>query len=135
MGFHFSQTAMLRLAAFIIDALVVALVLILPATVISYALAWIGGTTKAIAWVWYGALLVLLLAILFRDAPRGRSLGKRILGLRLTTRSGTPCGPFCSFLRNLPLFIAPWNLLELYLVISGRRRTGDRIAGTNVVEE
>ena len=135
MGFHFSQTAMLRLAAFIIDALMVSLVLILPATVISYTMAWIGGTTKAVAWVWYGALAVLLLAILLRDAWRGRSPGKRILGLQLTTRKGVPCGLVCSFLRNLPLFVAPWNLLELYLVISGRRRTGDRIAGTNVVEE
>ncbi len=135
MGFHFSQTAMLRLAAFIIDALMVSLVLILPATVISYTMAWIGETTKAVAWVWYGALAVLLLSILLRDAWRGRSLGKRILGLQLTTRNGVPCGLVCSFLRNFPLFIAPWNLLELYLVISGRRRTGDRIAGTNVLEE
>jgi uncharacterized RDD family membrane protein YckC len=126
---------MLRLAAFIIAALRVSLVLILPATVISYTMAWIGGTTKAVAWVWYGALAVLLLAILLRDAWRGRSPGKRILGLQLTTRKGVPCGPGCSFLRNLPLLIAPWNLIELYLVISGRRRTGDRIAGTNVVEE
>lgn len=135
MTFHFSQTAMLRLAAFILDALMVALVLILPATLISYTLAWIGGTTKAIALVWYGALAVLLLAILLRDGYRGRSPGKRILGLRVTTRNGAPCGVLCSMLRNLPLLIAPWNLIELYLVISGRRRTGDRIAGTSVAEE
>ena len=135
MSFQLSQTAMLRIAAFIIDALVLALVLIIPGTVVSYSLAWVGKSTRAIGLVWYGALLVLLLGILLRDVYRGRSLGKRILGLRLLTRDGGSCTLLCSILRNLPLLISPWNLLELYLVVSGRRRTGDRIAGTNVVEE
>lgn len=135
MSFQLSQTAMLRIAAFIIDALVLALLLVIPGTVLSYSLAWIGKSTRAIALVWYGALLVLLLGILFRDVYRGRSLGKRILGLRLTTGDGRSCSALCSVLRNLPLLIAPWNLLELYLVVTNGRRTGDRIAGTNVIEE
>jgi hypothetical protein len=28
-----------------------------------------------------------------------------------------------------------WNLVELALILAGRNRTGDRIAGTSVAEE
>jgi hypothetical protein len=37
--------------------------------------------------------------------------------------------------RNLPLIIPVWNLLEAALVLAGRARTGDRIAHTIVTEE
>jgi uncharacterized RDD family membrane protein YckC len=130
-----SQTILLRLAAFVIDALVVSVILVLPASILSYAMAWVGGT-RSINLVWYCALLVLLLGILLRDGHRGRSIGKRILGLQLTTPDGSPCSYARSFVRNLPLLVPGWNLLELYLVITGKPfRTGDRIAKTSVIEE
>jgi len=131
----FSQTVLLRVAAFLVDALTMAVVLILPASLVSYTLAWVGGAVEAIAIVWMAALALLLIGLLIRDGYRGRSIGKQMLGLRLLTPSGEGCGWGRSVARNLPLIIPVWNLLEAGLVISGRARTGDRIARTSVTEE
>ena len=133
--FDTSQTTLLRVAAFLVDALFISLLLILPASAISYAMAWIGGSVRAIQIVWWVALAILVFAILFRDGFRGRSLGKQILGLRTVTPNGKGCGYIRSLVRNTPLIIPVWNLLELLLVIAGKSRTGDRIARTIVTEE
>ena len=130
-----SQTTLLRVAAFLVDALTISLILILPASAVSYGMAWIGGSVKVIQIVWWVALAVLLVGILLRDGLRGRSMGKRLLGLRLVTPKGEVCGYGRSVVRNFPLVIPGWNLVELALVISGRSRTGDRIARTTVTEE
>lgn len=130
-----SQTTLLRIAAFLVDALSGALVLILPASVISYSMAWIGGSVKVIQLVWVAALFVLMLIMLFRDGFRGRSIGKQLLGLRMVTPKGERCGWGRSFVRNLPLVVPGWNLVEVVLVIGGKPRTGDRIAKTSVLEE
>ncbi|HEV8657906.1 MAG TPA: RDD family protein [Thermoanaerobaculia bacterium] len=129
------QTTLLRIAAFLVDALTIAVVLILPASIVSYALAWIGGSVKGIQIVWWVALTILIVSILIRDGIRGRSVGKQLLGLRLTTRQGGRCGYLRSIIRNLPLVVPVWNLLEVGFVLAGRARTGDRIAGTLVTEE
>jgi uncharacterized RDD family membrane protein YckC len=130
-----SQTTLLRVAAFLVDALSISILLILPASLVSYAMAWIGGSVKAIQIVWYVALGILMICLLFRDGHRGRSMGKRLLGLRLLTPRGEGCGYGRSIVRNLPLVIPPWNLVEAVLVVAGRPRTGDRIAKTQVTEE
>jgi uncharacterized RDD family membrane protein YckC len=85
--------------------------------------------------VWWVALGVLIVAMLFRDGYRGRSIGKQLLGLRLITPGGEGSGWLRSFIRNLPLVIPGWNLIELMLVLMGKARTGDRIARTTVTEE
>ena len=130
-----SQTKLLRLAAFLVDALSISLILVLPASLVSYAMAWIGGSDRGIQRVWWVALGILLTFLLFRDGRRGRSMGKRLLGLRLVTRSGDDCGYLRSVVRNFPLIIPGWNLLEALMVLVGKARTGDRIAGTAVTEE
>jgi uncharacterized RDD family membrane protein YckC len=130
-----SQTTLLRIAAFLVDGLTIALLLIVPASIVSYILAWVGGTVKAISIVWFVALVILVLALLLRDGFRGRSVGKQMLGLRLMTPRGEGCGWLRSMVRNLPLIVPLWNLVEVVLVISGRPRTGDRIAKTTVTEE
>ncbi|MEO8378932.1 MAG: RDD family protein [Acidobacteriota bacterium] len=129
-----SQTKLLRIAAFLVDALSISIVLVLPASAISYGMTWTG-SPKGIQLVWWGALGVLMLAMLLRDGFHGRSIGKHLLGLRLVTPRGEGIGYFRSLIRNLPLVIPGWNLLELILVLAGSRRTGDRIARTNVAEE
>ena len=121
-----SQTTLLRVAAFLVDALTISVVLILPASLISYALAWIGGSVKGIQIVWWVALAILVLSILVRDGIRGRSVGKELLGLRLTTRRGNRCGYLRSFVRNIPLVVPGWNVLEVGFVLAGRRRYGRR---------
>jgi uncharacterized RDD family membrane protein YckC len=130
-----TQTTLLRIAAFLVDALSVAIILILPSSATSYAMAWIGGSVKAIQIVWYVALGLLTSALLIRDGYHGRSPGKRLLGLRIITPNGKRCGYGRSIVRNLPVVLPPWNVLEAILVVAGRPRTGDRLARTTVSEE
>lgn len=129
-----SQTKLLRIAAFLVDALTIAIILVLPASIASYAMTW-ASTPKGIQLVWWGALAVLMVAMLLRDGFRGRSIGKHLLGLRLVTPRGDGCGYLRSIVRNIPLLIPGWNLLEMLMVVLGRPRTGDRIARTTVTEE
>jgi uncharacterized RDD family membrane protein YckC len=130
-----SQTTLLRIGAFLVDALSLSLLLILPTSAVSYAVAWIGGSVKAIQIAWLVALGILLVGLLIRDGYKGRSIGKHLLGLRLVTRSGADCGYIRSIIRNLPLIVPVWNFLEVLLVMFGKPRTGDRIARTLVTEE
>lgn len=128
-----TQTILLRLAAFVVDALLMALLLIIPATVISYAAAQLGGSIKVVSLVWWVALAILLLTLLFRDGYRGRSVGKRLLGLKIMTPDGRPCGYVRSFVRNVTLILLP---VEILLVLRRNSlRVGDRLAKTSVVEE
>jgi uncharacterized RDD family membrane protein YckC len=129
-----SQTKLLRVAAFLVDALSIAILLILPASAVSYAMTWTT-SPKGIQLVWWAALLILMIAMLLRDGFRRRSIGKQLLGLRLVTPKGEGCGYGRSIVRNLPLIIPGWNLLEVMLVVAGKARTGDRIARTTVTEE
>ena len=130
-----SQTTLLRIAAFLVDALSISLLLVLPAALLSYTLAWIGGEIRVIQNVWYASLGIVIVAMLFRDGWRGRSLGKQILGLRVVTRNDKPCGYLRSLARNLSLVVPVVNLVEVVLVVAGKSRIGDRIAKTNVTEE
>jgi uncharacterized RDD family membrane protein YckC len=130
-----SQTTLLRIAAFLVDALTISILLILPSSIISYSMAWVGGSVKAISIVWFIALGILTIALLLRDGFHGRSIGKQMLGLRLVTPAGERCSYLRSFVRNVPIVIPGWNLLELVLVFAGKKRTGDRIAKTTVSEE
>jgi len=129
------QTTLLRIAAFLVDALSISLLLVLPAALVSYTLAWIGGEIKAIQFVWFVVLCIVMIGMLLRDGWRGRSLGKQVLGLRLVTPGDQPCGYLRSLARNFGLVVPVWNLVEVALVVSGKRRIGDRIASTTVTEE
>jgi uncharacterized RDD family membrane protein YckC len=130
-----SQTTLLRIAAFLTDALSALIILILPASIASYGMAWIGGSERAIRIVWYIALVILVAAMLIRDGYRGRSPGKRLLGLRIVTPRSEGCGYGRSILRNIPVVLPGWNIVEAILVFLGKPRTGDRIARTIVTEE
>jgi uncharacterized RDD family membrane protein YckC len=127
-----TQTTLLRVAAFLVDALSLSIVLILPSSVISYSMAWFGGSVKAISLVWFVALGVLVIGMLLRDGYHGRSVGKQMLGLRLVTPHGEGCGWGRSIARNALLILFP---IEIVLVLRGRPRLGDRIARTMVTEE
>jgi len=128
-----SQTTLLRVAAFLVDALSVSILLILPAAVISYSLAvWMGDSSKAISLVWFIALGIVFVAMLIRDGYRGRSIGKQLLGLRVLTPTGEGCGWMRSIVRNALLILFP---IELVLVLRGKPRIGDRVARTTITEE
>jgi len=125
------------MAAFLIDAFMLVFALVIPTSILSWGAIAAGGSPTAVAAIWWGALGIFLAGILLRDGWRGRSPGKYLLGLRIDTANGLPCSRVKSVVRNLPLIVPVWNLLEVYLVIFARnsRRTGDRIARTSVVEE
>jgi uncharacterized RDD family membrane protein YckC len=129
-----SQTKVLRIAAFLVDALSISILLILPASAVSYGMTW-ASTPRGIQMVWWTALGILVVAMLLRDGYRGRSIGKQLLGLRLLTPRGEGCGYVRSVVRNVPLILPGWNLIEVLLVLAGKPRTGDRIARTTVTEE
>jgi uncharacterized RDD family membrane protein YckC len=81
------------------------------------------------------AQILAVLLFLARDSAGG-SPGKKLLGLRLVSATGSPAGLAASLVRNLPLLVPGWNLIEMGSVIRRRdgRRPGDRLAGTMLVE-
>lgn len=103
----------------------------------SYFLLWTGGAVRRVGLVWWIALGIFLVAMLLRDGWRGRSPGKRLMALTILTPTGAGCGYGRSVLRNLPLVLPGWNLIEAAIVFFGSkgRRSGDRLARTSVVEE
>lgn len=76
-----------------------------------------------------------LMLFLGRDTFGG-SPGKRLLGLRIIRVDGAPVSLATSLVRNLPLLVPLWNLVEAASVLRRRdgRRPGDRAARTAVVE-
>ncbi|MGA7992928.1 MAG: RDD family protein, partial [Thermoanaerobaculia bacterium] len=81
------------------------------------------------------AQILAVLLFLARDAMGG-SPGKKLFGLRLIRSDGSPSGFAASVLRNLPLLVPGWNLVEIASVMRRRdgRRPGDRLARTALVE-
>lgn len=78
--------------------------------------------------------------VLFETFWRGRTIGKRALGLRVVREGGYPVGFIDSMLRNVMRaadFLPVGYVLGLLVMAGDRRsrRLGDRIAGTMVVIE
>ena len=53
-----SQTKLLRVAAFLVDALSISIILVLPASAVSYGMTW-ASRPRAIQMVWWTALAIL----------------------------------------------------------------------------
>lgn len=68
-------------------------------------------------------------------ATRGRTLGKRVLGLRVVTAEGGTPGPGALLIRNLVKSLDIIFGVPLMAVDPLSRRLGDRLAGTLVVHE
>ncbi len=100
---------------------------------------------------WVAAVLYILVA---DGISNGASVGKRLLGLRVLSASGEPCGLKDSIMRNLmfgigvlfwtvlhpilgwPLLAAAIGVESLVLMGSDNgRRLGDELAGTRVTYE
>jgi uncharacterized RDD family membrane protein YckC len=65
----------------------------------------------------------------------GRSLGKKLMGLKVVnTKTGKPCSIKDSILRNITLFIPVVNLIEIVMpfIDAEGLRFGDKLAGTKV---
>jgi uncharacterized RDD family membrane protein YckC len=126
----------MRAAAFGVDLILVAGVPLLLASAIVFGV--YASSREAPAGLDDGfraAQAVALGLFLFRDTGGG-SPGKKLFGLRLILASGVKAGALQSLLRNAPLLIPGWNLIELSSLLHRRdgRRPGDRAAGTLLVE-
>lgn len=108
------------------------------AGLLSTALLWsaVPGGRTAIPFVWGAAGAAAVAAFLMRDARGGRA--RRWLGLEAVRPDGSPPGKSASLLRNLPLLVPGWNLIEAWPVLRdgeavrrADRRTGVRIRRTD----
>ena len=127
----------LRIAAFLIDSLIITVGVLLGGFLLSSVLLKLFPTYIIPIRVFWGLMVLLgILYFLFRDGFRGRSVGKRILGLHVAFGDNKPCTPVKSFKRNIVLFVPLLNLVELYLFLRNphQPRLGDRIAKTQVEE-
>ena len=72
------------------------------------------------------------LAYFLKDSYRGKSIGKRTIGLQVVDfKTGEPANAFQCFVRNL--FIVVWPVEVMISVLSPSRRLGDIFAFTEVV--
>ena len=88
----------------------------------------VGGPLQLAVWAWLAYLLLC-------DAlPGGRSIGKRCTGIAVV-QVGTerPCTWWRSFVRRIPLLLL--GVLDaVFIAGPARRRLGDYLAGTQVVD-
>jgi len=118
-----------RLFAQMIDSIVALMLL--------FALAFLSSLApEGIAWLFgLSGLLLFIGYLLFADSlPDGQSYGKRMIGIAVVDRrTGAPCSPWQSFLRNLLLSVLgffDW----VFIFGQNHQRLGDMAAGTIVVE-
>ena len=126
----------MRAAAFGVDLILVAGVpLLLASAIVFFVYASSREAPAGLDDGFRAAQAVALGLFLFRDAGGG-SPGKKLFGLRLILAGGAKAGALESLLRNVPLLIPGWNLIELSSLLRRRdgRRPGDRLAGTLLVE-
>jgi len=78
-------------------------------------------------------LLIIFLALGFRDTIKGQSIGKRVLGIGVRDVSDNFVVPSTSrlFLRQIFWIISPIEFLVL-VFSNDNRKIGDKIAGTDV---
>jgi uncharacterized RDD family membrane protein YckC len=127
----------IRAAAFGVDLLLLAgAPLLLSTTVIVVVLLATPEPPATLARGFYAAQAFFGLLFLMRDTG-GASPGKRLFGLALRRGDGRRVTVATSLVRNFPMLVPGWNLIELFVVMRrpDGRRQGDRLAGTTLLEE
>jgi hypothetical protein len=123
-----------RLLALLLDVLVAAACAD-AAALLATAAVWRGlpFAREAIPWIWGAAAAAAIALFLVRDARGGRA--RRWLGLEAVRRDGRPPGAALSILRNLPLLVPGWNVLEAWPVLRDESapRRSDRKTGIRIV--
>lgn len=121
----------MRIAAFIIDHIIIVAVLACPSIIFTFSHI---QSDPAEAWTMFPVLMLMAFLIYcLKDIINGASLGKRALGLTVRSNLDTSEVPSVPklFLRNILTFVWP---IEFLVLVSGAKKTklGDQIAGTNV---
>jgi len=127
----------LRIAAFLLDSLMVTVGILLGGFLMSSLVLRFFPTRIIPVRVFWGIMILLGMGyFLFKDGFRGRSVGKRIMGLHVVTQDHRTCGLLASARRNLTLFIPVLNLVEILIFLKNphQPRLGDRLTRTQVEE-
>lgn len=126
----------MRAAAVGIDFLILAGLPLVVTTVVVFVLLLLSDDPPdRLSLLFRVAQVVAVLLFVLRDTG-SRSPGKRLLGLRTERVDGTPSSALDSVVRNGPLLVPVWNLVEALCVLRrpDTRRPGDLAAGTVVLE-
>lgn len=126
--------------AALIDAVGVALVLVVFSFISAAFASNISAAQVSILSLVLGVLLTLVIPVTVETLTRGRSLGKIILKLRVVRDDGGPITFRHAFVRGLVGVIEIWTLYGIPAIISAMvstraKRLGDFAAGTYVVRE
>lgn len=79
-----------------------------------------------------GASLIAMLYLVFRDIPKSGSIGKKVMKLKVVdTETQGPVSTGRRILRNVTWLL---NWIEIFAYLITKKRIGDRIAKTTVVE-
>ena len=70
--------------------------------------------------------------LIFRDILGKKSIGKRIIKLKIIDSNSNPASFLKRFLRNITWF---FGIIEVIVLIFTKKRIGDRLAGTNIILE
>ncbi|MEJ5165524.1 MAG: RDD family protein [Thermoanaerobaculia bacterium] len=127
----------LRFAAFLIDALISTIFILLFSNITSAIFLKIFPDLPIPIYLTWAFFIIIGIAyILLKDGFNGKSLGKRIMGLIVIQENKKPCSFKLSFIRNLILFIPFINLYEIYLFLKNhqRPRLGEKITNTRIEE-
>lgn len=80
----------------------------------------------------YTVLLLPFLIYFLKDSYRGKSVGKRVIGLQVVNlKTGLPASALQCFIRNL--LIPIWPIEVIISIFSPSRRLGDVLANTKVI--
>jgi len=127
----------MRAAALGIDLLVLAGLPLLVTTVVVFGIL-LGAAEPPwfLASIFRSVQVLFVVLFLLRDAVPVLSPGKALFGLQTIKKGGGRASIADSFVRNLPLLIPIWNVVEVFAVLRrpDGRRSGDLGAGTTVVE-
>jgi len=127
----------LRFAAFLIDALLTTILILILANLTSALLLRIFPKISFPIYInWIFFIILGITYILFKDGFGGKSIGKRIMGLIVIQKDKSPCSFKSSFLRNFLLFLPIINFYEFYLFLSkpNSPRLGEKISNTKIDE-
>lgn len=124
----------IRLSSFLIDHIIIVTILVVP--LLGFMFRHIQGGFMDILFLFPLVMSGAFLLYSLKDIIKGKSMGKRALGLVVRSRADSSETPsaFQLFIRNILTFIWPVEFIVL-LCSSDKTKIGDKIAGTDVYRQ
>lgn len=111
-----------RFFAFVIDGILLAILGLIVGGFVSDQLAALGGWDRLIGL----GIATLYFGLQNSSLADGRTLGKRLLGIRVVNVAGQPISPGISLLRSF-IFLLPWQLNQAELPLGNLSQTGTTV--------